>query len=452
MQVRSLVLILGSAALSAQSQPPDPPPSFIAAPVRIDLVQVFAALERATPRTPPGVETWTNLPGPALGGGAYRYNLYRDPLQFGLAGNHLRVHTTVNYWLQVGVRMKGWIRGVAACGVAPEPYRRAQLGLQAEVGLTPGWGLDLKIAPDDPLRMDPCQVTAVGLDITDRVLAGMKDALVKATQGIEQQMRDPALLRPRVEKAWLQAQQPLELGPGVYLVLNPERIRLAPWRSEGQALVLTPEIQVRPSLCLGAPPAQPARPLPALDLSPAPIQPGFRVRVQADVTYLDATAELARRMAGQRFETDKGVFEVRDVAVRGRDGKVLLDLDLKGRVTGRLTLAGTPAFDPGTGTLRLDDLDYTLESRSWITRFGEWLYRSSLRRTLRDKCAAFLDQRFRELRDQTQRGLNRDLAPGVAMEGSLGGLALDRIEVLEDRLSLGALLEGQVQIAFRPGF
>jgi hypothetical protein len=452
MQVRSLALVLAATALSAQSQPPDPPPSFIAAPVRVDLAQVFAALERAAPRTPPGVEAWINLPGPALGGGAYRYNLYRDPLQFGLAGNRLHVHTTVNYWLQVGVRMKGWIRGVAACGVAPEPYRRAMLGLQADVGLTPGWGLDLKVTPDEPLRMDPCQVTAVGFDITDRVLAGMKDALVKATQGIEQQLRDPALLRPRVEKLWLQAQQPVDLGQGLYLALNPERIRLAPWRSEGQALVLTPEIQVRPSLVLGAPPAQAVRPLPDLDLAPAPIQPGFRVRVQADVTWPDATAELARRMAGQRFETDKGVFEVQDVAVRGRDGKLLLDLDLKGRVTGRLSLAGTPAFDPGTGTVRLDDLDYTLESRSWITRFGEWLYRSSLRRTLRDKCAAFLDQRFRDLRDQAQRGLNRDLAPGVAMAGSLGGLALDRIQVLEDRLSLGALLDGQVRIDFKPGF
>jgi hypothetical protein len=451
MQAQFFVLALGVTALSAQTQPPDAPPSFIAAPVRVDLAQAFAALERTAPRTPPGVETWINLPGPALGGGAYRYNLYRDPLQFGLTGNRLHLHTTVNYWLQVGVRMKGWIKGLATCGVAPEPYRRAILGLKAEVGLTPAWGLDLKITPDEPLRQDPCQVTAVGFDITDRVLAGMKDALVKATQGVEQQLRDPALLRPRVEKVWLQAQQPLEISPGVHLALNPERIRLAPWRSEGQTLVLTPEIQVRPTLVLGAPPSHAPVPLPPLDLSPAPIQPGFRVRVQTDVSWSDATAELVRRMAGQRFQTDKGVFEVQDVAVRGRDGKLLMDLDLKGRITGRLTLAGTPAFDARTGSVHLDDLDYTLESRSWITRFGEWLYRSSLRRTLKEKCTAFLDQRFQDLREQAQRGLNRDLGPGVAMEGSLGGLSVDRIRVLEDRLSLDALLEGQVRITLKPG-
>lgn len=452
MQYRPLLLTLGALALPAQSLPPEAPPSLIAAPVRIDLGPVYAAIERAAPKVPPGVEAWINLPGPALGGGTYRYNLYRDPLQFYLAGNRLQVRTTVNYWLQVGVRMKGWIRGVAACGVAPESYRRALLGLQTELGLTPDWGLNLRIVPEEPVRLDPCQVTAVGFDITDRVLAGMKDSLLKATQGIEQQLRDPALLRPRVEKVWLQAQQPLELSPGVFLALNPERVRLAPWHSDGQTLVLTPEFQVRPTLTLGAPPAQPSRPLPALDPGPASIQPGFRVRVQAELTYQDASAELARRLAGQRFETDKGVFEVQSVAVRGRNGKIVLELDLKGRVVGRLTLAGTPRFDPQAGALRLDDLDYTLESRSWITRMGEWLYRSTLRRTLRDKCSGLLDQRFQDLKAQTQQGLNRDLAPGVAMAGTLGGLALEQIQVLDDRLSLGALLDGQVRIDLKPGF
>jgi hypothetical protein len=452
MHYRSFLPVLAVAALSAQPLPPETAPSYIAAPVRVDLAPLFATLERSTPKVPPGVDTWTNMPGPALGGASYRYSLYRDALQFTLAGNRLQVHTSVNYWLQLGVRMKGWIKGVGSCGVAPEPYRRARLGLQAEVGLTPDWGLDLKITPEDPQRLDPCQVTAANLDITGLVLTGMKNALVKATQGVQQQLRNPALVRPRVEKVWLQAQQPLQLSPGVFLSLNPERVRLAPWTSEGQQLVLTPELQVRPVITLGAPAAQAPRPLPALDLSPTPAQPGFRVRVQGELTYRDATAELAQHLAGQQFQTDKGVFQVLAANLAGKDGKVLVELELKGRVNGKLTLAGTPRYDAPSGTLRLDDLDYTLESRSWITKVGEWLYRSTLRRTLREKCGKLLDQRYQDLKAQAQKGLNRDLAPGVAMEGTLGSLALDQVQVLEDRLSLGAVLDGQVRIAFKPGF
>jgi hypothetical protein len=443
----SLLPVLSCVTLLAQPLPPESAPSFIAAPVLVDLAPIFAAAERAAPRVPPGVETWTSLPGPALGGGAYRFNLYREPLHFVMNGNRLALHATVNYWLQVGLRMQGWVQGVASCGVAPESFRRARLGLRAELGLTPDWGLDLKLTPEDPMQMNPCQVTFLGYDITDRVLAGMKDALAKAARGVEQELRDPALLRPRVENAWLEAQQPVELSPGVFLLLNPEQVRLAPLRSEGSVLTLTPEIQVRPTLTLGAPSLPPYRPLPPLDLSPAPIQPGFRLRVQADLSYLEASAQLDRQMTGQRFETDKGVFEVQSVNLRGSAGKVLLELGLKGRIEGRLTLTGRPRFDPGSGTLRLEGLDYTLESRSWITQVGEWLFRSSLRRTLDEKCHWFLDQRFQDLQAQVQQGLNRDLPSGLALSGTIDSFILDEIQVLDDRFSLVAQLDGQVGIA-----
>jgi hypothetical protein len=411
---------------------------------------LFATAERATPRVPPGVETWNNLGGPALGGGAYRFNLYRDPLQFTLNGNRLAVHTTVNYWLEVGVRMNGWIKGMGHCGVAPESYRRARLGLAAEVALTPDWGLDLKLTPEDPLQMDSCQVTLLGVDITGKVLAAMKDSLLKAAKSMEQQLRDSTLLRQKVAGAWLQAQQPVALSPGVFLMLNPERVRLAPWRSEGKDLVITPEIQVRPTLTLAASaPQQPVRPQPPLDLSPNPIQPGFRLRVAADLSYDQATAQLAKQMTGQRFQTDKGVFEVQSVAVRGAAGNAVLEIGLKGRVNGKLTLAGRPVFDPQTGTLRLDGLDYTLESKSWITHIGEWIYRSTLRKTLAEKCNFFMDKSFQDLRSQAQQGLNRNLTPDLALSGTLDGFTLDQIQVLDDRFSLVAQLNGQLQLAVK---
>ena len=451
MVCRPLLLFVCTFPLCAAPPPPDPAPSFVAAPVRVDLTQLFATAERATPRVPPGVETWINLPGPALGGATYRFDLYRDPLQFTLNGNRLQVDTTVNYWLQVGLRMKGWVKGVAGCGMAPESYRRVRLGLTAELGLTPDWGLDLKITPTEPVKLDACQVTALGYDITDKVLAGVRDALFKAAQGMEQQVRASTQLRQRVEGAWAQAQQPLELGPGVHLLLNPERVRLAPLRSEGSQLIITPEIQARPSLSLGAAPVVAARPLPPLDLTPAPIQPGFQLQVASDLSYQEATAQLGRQMVGQHFSTDKGAFDVTQVAVASRGDALLLSVGLKGRVDGTLNLVGHPRFDPATGTLRMEDLDYTMESRSWITKLGLWLYHSSLRQTLTTKCNLFLDNSFQDLKGRVQQGLNRSLGPDLTLSGSITDFTLDQILVQPDHLSLLAQLKGQLELIVRPG-
>jgi len=445
----ALLLTLAVPCLHAQQAPLEPPPSFLAVPLQVDLGPLIAAAERTTPRVPPGVETWIPLPGMALGSPAYRFNLYRDPLFVVVKGKRLVVHTTVHYWMEVGLRMKDWVKGMGSCGVAPESFRRARLGLQAELALTPSWGLDLKITPEDPLRIDGCEVTFLGYDLTDRVLAGMKDALIKAAQGLEQQLRDSTLLRQRAEAAWVQALEPVELAPGVYLMLNPQRIRLSPWTSVGKVLTITPEIQTRPTLTLGARPPVQARPLPPLDTTDTLVPPGFQVRVEADLSFAAASEQLARQMAGKKFETEKGTFTVVSAAVRGRGELALLELELKGKVNGRLTLTGRPVFNPEAGTLTLEGLDYTLESKSWLTSFGEWLYRSTLRKTLADQCHFFLDRSFKDLKAQAQQGINRTLAPGLTMSGTIDSFTLSGLEVAPDRFKVVAQLAGQVQIAVK---
>jgi hypothetical protein len=84
-----------------------------------------------------------------------------------------------------------------------------------------------------------------------------------------------------------------------------------------------------------------------------------------------------------------------------------------------------------------------------MTRIGVWLFRNSLRQTLNDKCKLFMDKSFQGLRAQAQAGLNRDLAPGLAMTGTMNGFTLEQIQVLDDRLSLVALLDGQMQISLK---
>jgi hypothetical protein len=422
----------------------DPGPSLITVPIRIDLAPVFATVEQTAPRVPPGVETWTPLPSPPSA--VYRFNLYRDPLFFKLRDNRIQVRTTAYYWLEVGVKAASFVKGVGSCGQGPEGFRRVMLGTKAELNLTPTWGLELKATPDDPSPLSPCEVTFLGYDITDKVVAGMKENMLKATAAMEQQVRDSAMLRQKAEAVWAQAQKPLPLAEGVWLCLNPERIRLAPWSSQGKILTILPEIQARPAITLGPEPIIETRPLPPLENAAIGLQPGFKIRVDADLSFEHATAQLRKQMAGKRFDTEKGSFEVLDATVSGKDGKAILELTLKGRVTGKLSLAGHLIYNEAQGTLQMQDLEYTLESKSWITQFGEWLYRSTLKKTLQEKANWFMDKSLKDVRALAQQGLNQPVAPGLALAGNLSELKLGQPRVLADRFRLDAFLEGQVQV------
>lgn len=445
MHLPSVAAVLLASNLLAQASAP---PSTIALPIRINLDSVFQAAERNVPRTPAGIETWTPLPN--SGTKVYRFNLYRDPLVLGLNGNRLTVGTAVHYWMEVGLRMGSLIKSMGACGLGPEGFRHAWLSAQADFGITPQWGVDLKVTTFDPMASNACTITFLGYDITNQVLAGMKDSMGRGLQGMEQQVRQSAMLRRKAEEVWRMAQQPIEVSPGVFLVLNPEQVRLGAWSSEGRTLVANPELQARPFLQLGTRPGIALRPLPDLSPMNGPLSPTFRIQVRADLGYREATEQLRRQMVGKVFETDKGRFKILDASVRGQGRQAILEVELKGKINGRLALAGTPAFNLQTGSLELLDLDYTLESRSWITQFGEWLYRSSLRKTLAEKSNWFLQKNFQDLKTQVQSGMNREIAPGVVLKGHLDQLAMDQPQVLPDRFRVQAFLEGRIHVSLTP--
>jgi hypothetical protein len=448
----ALALAAGAASLQAQGPPVpafasglEPPASQITLPVRVDIAAVLQSLEGSIPRTPPGVQSWT--PFPERPDYAYRFNLYRDAIQARAEGDRIVVRTLAHYWLQVGARVFGpFVKTLASCGLGKEGHRSVILGAEGEVFLTPSWRLAVRARPLDPLPVSRCEMTLLDLDVTGPVMDGMKGALVAAAKDAEAQLRESTLVRAKAQEAWELAQRPLPVSEGAWLLLRPERIRLgrpkADPASDGRVLLLLPEIQARPMLVLGEPPVQPPSSLPALDTTEATGQ-GVHIALESDLPFKQASEQLARQMAGRKFDTDQGSFEVTAVAVRGAEGRAVIDVDLKGRANGRVSLAGRPVYDSALGTLRVEDLDYTFESRHWIERTAEWLFRSSLRKLLQERANLFLEQSFRGLKDQITLALNRPLASGLQLRGAVTELHLGQVRVLEDRFRVDAFLDGQ---------
>lgn len=435
------------ALLQAQG---DLPASSVAFPVLVDLGPIFQQVELQAPRVPPGVETWTPLPQ-LPGTGVFRFNLYRDPLLLRMARNRLLVRTTAHYWLEFGLKAGGLVKSVGSCGLGKEGFRKVYLGASADVTVQPDWNLRVKVTPLSPEALSPCTVTLLQVDITPEVLKGMSDQIAKATAEAEKLLATSALLRQKAEALWTEVQKPIEMAPGIWLSLQPEGLRLGAWKGEGRNLTIPLEVQARPTVVLGAVPVHAGRPLPPLDIAQGPLPDVFRVQVQADLPFDQASLQMQKALQGKVFQTDKGTFVVKDVAVKAAKGRPVIELDLGGRIEGRISLTGDPVFDEATGALRLKNLDFTLESQSWINRFGAWLFRSSLRKTLEEKGNLILGQSFQEVQGLIQKGMNRPLAPGLELGGTVEKLRIGVPEVLGDRFRVQASLEGRALVRVTRG-
>ncbi|GLH74065.1 hypothetical protein GETHLI_25670 [Geothrix limicola] len=419
-------------------------PSTLSLPIRVDLAPLLKQVEAQVPLSPPNIETWGEIKGKPRS--YFRFNLIREPLSVHVKGAQVSVRVVANFGMDVGLRTLGnHYTVMGSCGRNPEPPRRVMLDLNTSIGLLPSWGVELRQTAFEVTPLNTCEVTFLGFDITDQVTAGMKENLKAGADTLARLVRENALARQKAQEAWVQFSQPIELGKDLYLVFQPRHVRLAPLSTQGRTLVITPEIEAQPRLVLGARPQAETTPLPDLELNASP-RPGFRLRVEADLAYTHASQQLAAQVVGKTFETAKGRFEITSARVWGDQGKALLEIGLKGRITGKVTLSGKPLSDPATSSLRLADLDFTLDSQSWLARMGDWIYHSDLQKLITDKAHFLMDQQFQGLRDMVQTGLNRQLAPNLRLSGSLKAFRVAAVTTGPDGFKSQAYLEGEVQV------
>ena len=446
-----------AAPLAAQAPAPPAPPlplqavpageaSVLALPLRIEVGNLLPQLEALVPRTPPAVEQWTEIAGKPRT--YFRCNLYREPLRIRFRDQRVVVSVVVNFGMDVGVRTVGQHYTVmGSCGRAPEAPRRALIEFETSWAVTPDWRLELREPQAKVTPLNSCQITFLGLDITEEVTAGMQ-AQVKAALGqLDGLLRTSDLLRKKATEAWAMAGEPLELRPGAWLLLRPEKLRLGPVKGLGLAVEVTPELQARPLLFVGPRPEALPRPLPALEAA-AEVSSGFRIRAEAELEYTAASRQLQEALIGKRFDTERGSLEVKQAALAGREGKALLTLQVAGAVDATLTFLGRPVVGED-GLIRLADLDFTLESAGWLTRSAAWLFKSKIRRTLQEKSTLLIGQQFQELTALAHQQLNRELAPGLALEGQLKDLHLESVLAGPTAFRAVARIEGAAAVRYR---
>lgn len=420
--------------------------STLALPMRVELASFLPQIEGMAPRTPPVVEQWAEIPGKPRT--YFRCNLYREPLGFRFMNQRVAVTTVVNFGMDVGVRTVGeHFTVVGSCGRAPESPRRAMIEVDTQWLLRPDWRLELRDPIATATALNSCQITFLGIDITENVTQGMQGQVKAAVAQLDDLMRKTDLLRQRAQEAWTMASQPFELRKDAWLVLRPEKLRMGPIRTEGQTLLVTPELQARPLIVVGPKPTTEPRPLPDLDVADQ-ILPGFHVRAEAELDYASASMQLNEALSGKAFETERGLLTINTAAITGEQGKAVLELDVKGPLTGIITLQGRPVITLD-GLVRLEDLDFTLASTDWITRTGAWLFKSKIRRMIQEKSTVLIGQQFKDLMALAHEQLNRSLAPGLDLKGQLKEVRLETILAAPTAFRVVARIEGEAEVVAR---
>ena len=376
-----------------------------------------------------------------------QYVYRREPLRLRAEGAQLFIDTKLSYRARLGTI--GGSARVASCGYAPQAMRRATTSMSTSLYWRRDWKIGARDTKLAAVLDDPCTVTALGVDAT-KTLQGVIDKQLRVFAAeADSAIPQAGDFKPLADSLWTSFLEPTALDSTnlLWLVLDPQAVRVTPFAGNGTTIITTMVLYARPRVIAGTRPAVRRRPLPVLTLGTAP--PDYTVPVSVELPF----AKLERRAALLLAQdTRAGSVRVSSVHVRGMRDSVRIALTVSGSLRGRLSLTSRLRWDVTARELRLDDLDWSLESRGKLSRvkatLGAPLVGRAVRRATNGGRIA-LGAQLDSVRVELMRMLNGPMSPGVVMGSSVRELQIIGVTATATAFVVKARLTGQSGVWFQ---
>jgi hypothetical protein len=415
-------------------------PAVIVLPISISLGKIRGMMSVQFPAS----DSLTEAQCVAMGGAVcHQYVYRRDSLDLRMNGDRVELSTRLTYRGRVAL---GRIGGLASCGYAPEPMKRADLRAGTALYWRNDWRLGSRNTSVNASLLDPCEVTMLKFDATPLMRRVVDGQLEHVRQQLDSALPALADLRPAADSLWRAMQQPIAMDSAstVWLQMTPERIALARPLGRGDALTTAIVITARPHASIGARPTASRTPLAPLGL--ATTASGIHVPLDIELPFTDISARVTQIMKGEIPGKD---LTVDDVKIWGVGDTAVVRVAVRGTVSGDLYLLGRVLYDSASRKMLISDVRYTLASDNAMSRFKATLGSYRIKRAL-DQATGHgqldIGTQLDSLRGQLSAQLNRSLAPGVSVAGSVTDVRIAGMGTSSTAFVLRVVLDGQAKL------
>ncbi|RKD13228.1 hypothetical protein BCY91_10425 [Pelobium manganitolerans] len=173
----------------------------------------------------------------------------------------------------------------------------------------------------------------------------------------------------------------------------------------------------------------------------------FNANVAAFAPYSYASSVITKNFAGQKFESGKRSVTVNKVDVWGKEGKMIVALNLSGSVNGDFYLTGVPAYDAATKEIYLDQVDFVLDSKSKLLKAGDWLVHGLIVKKMADACRFSIASQLAD-GEKTMASYLNNYQPikGVKVNGKLNGITPNKVILTPNAIVAMVVANGQVAV------
>lgn len=174
----------------------------------------------------------------------------------------------------------------------------------------------------------------------------------------------------------------------------------------------------------------------------------FNANIAGIVSYENAAALMQKNFNGQKFESGKKSVTVTSINLWGKDGRMIVEVGMKGTVNGMFYLHGIPNYDAAKREIFLDEVDFILDSKNKLLKTGDWLVHGLIAKKIQQSCRFSISDQLKE-GEKTMAGFLTNYEPvkGVKVNGAMTQLAPNKIFLTPNALIAMVIAKGRVGIS-----
>ncbi|MFT4033732.1 MAG: DUF4403 family protein [Siphonobacter sp.] len=352
------------------------------------------------------------------------------------------------------IPLRIWIRtrySLLGLSTEKEISFEINLKLNTQFSISPNWqahtqtqltGYDWVSKP--VLKLGPISIPISG--IVAKTLDSKKESLGKA---IDDAVQKNVEIKKYVVQAWNLALQPRLISEKyrTWLKLTPVQLQMTPFRTVGKAIQATLGILTYTETVFGTKPiVSELNQIPDLKINPT-VGNEFKVGLISDITHAEAQRMVKDTVVGQKFTYGSYSVTIKDIELYGDAKDLVIRATLEGSINGYVYLKGIPYYDPVHRTISLRDLQYDLDTKSFLVHSANWLLQSRLRKSLQSALTFPVGDQLEETKRHMQTLLNKNqVAKGVILNGSIQAITPDQVYLTPESIMAVVFVTGNVRL------
>ncbi len=293
--------------------------------------------------------------------------------------------------------------------VAVESNFSLTLQLESQIALDANWKpvLTTKFRSLEWVDNPILQIAVVKIDLTKPVENALMEKMPMLLKKVDKLAHDKVNLKKTISKIWGNLQKPILVNKEyekIWLVAEPKSISLENIDAREGMIHLDTEIKSMLSFHFGDEPKVKKSPLPKLQHKKSNSEE-FDIYLLAKVPFKEMSQKALRELKGKEFSFKNYSTSLADLEIEGTGSGLLVTVEMKGDVQGKLYFTGIPKYDSANTEIKIDDFSYEVNTESILAKSANWFLEENIKAMIEKELYVQLKPFSEKLPDLIERGI-----------------------------------------------